>query len=105
MGALRHRDPLKCSMSALAMYLFSRWQIGSEMPPNFTSRKAWYDTKLLAGQDPFQEISWRQQYDDITQIFALCGIDSGHITHAPRISGTRSAELHGVSEKQVSFLI
>jgi hypothetical protein len=102
MGAIRHKDPLRCTMGSLAQMFFYRWQIGSEPAPNFQSRSSWYRTKLIVGRTKDEEISWRQQYDDITWLFSRCGIHSHHITHAPRAAGPQDAELHGVSEKQVS---
>src|ERR1700712_490804 len=47
MGSFRHKNPLLCSHSALAQYLFWRFHISGEEPPSFHSRKAWYDIRLL----------------------------------------------------------
>lgn len=103
MGSIRAKDPMFCTMGALAQSFFYRWQICGEQQPDFSSRAAWYRTKLLVGKDKTQqqELSWRQQYDDIVWLFSQCNVHSSHLTHAPRAAGPQQAELHGVSEKQV----
>lgn len=102
MGAMRHKDPLLCSMGALAQYLFWRWHTNREEPPCFDKRSSWYNTKLLVTTDPTTEMTWKTQYDDIIYAFGETGINSAHITHGGRISGAREAELHGCGEGQIS---
>lgn len=105
MGAMRHKDPLLCTMRALAQYLFWRWHISGEQPPVFKSRQSWYSTKLLVGDDKQQQISYTAQYSSIVDAFAMANITSIAKTHVMRGCGGRAAELHGVSERQVSLSI
>jgi hypothetical protein len=39
MGALRHRDPMLCTQSALAQYFFWRWHISGEQLPSFRRKQ------------------------------------------------------------------
>lgn len=102
-GVIRNRDPLLCTMSALAIYFFFRWHQSKEPPPDFQRRKNWYSTKVLVGSDPVKPLAFRQQYDDITEIFEQEGVVADSKTHAPRKAGPQSAEFHGVPDSQVCF--
>jgi hypothetical protein len=104
-AVIRNRDPLICSHSALAQYFFYRWHQSGEAPPSFKSRRDWYNTKILVGSNEQNSISFRQQYNDIDNLFREVGVASDSITHAPRKMGPQSAEFHGVSESQVSLVI
>jgi hypothetical protein len=102
MGAMRHRDPRLCAMGAVAQLLCWRWEMSGEPPPDFSSKQAWYRLKLLVGEDVCKPMSYPQQLDCIWEIFVACGIVSIEKTHAMRGSAARAAELHGVSQEQVS---
>lgn len=104
MGALRHKDPLLCSHSAMAQYFFTRWSLGGEAPPNFRSRRSWYRTKLLVARPgkEKEQLSYPAQYEAVWRAFAAAGIHSVKKTHAMRGCGVRSGELHGVDEEQAS---
>src|SRR5205823_3296050 len=106
MGAMRHKDPLLCPLGALSQYLFWRWQVDGEPAPDFRTRSSWYDLKLLFGKDKedrTKTLSYTAQYEAIWGIFADVGITSVKKTHAMRGCAAQQAELHGVSEKQVSI--
>jgi hypothetical protein len=102
MGALRHKDPLLCSHSAMAQYFFTRWSLRGEAPPNFRSRRSWYRTKLLVARPgkEKEQLSYPAQYEAVWRAFAAAGIHSVKKTHAMRGCGVRSGELHGVDEEQ-----
>jgi len=72
-AVIRNRDPLICSHSALAQYFFYRWHQSGEAPPSFKSRSDWYNTKILVGSDEQKSISFRQQYNDIDNLFREAG--------------------------------
>ena len=61
MGVMRHKDPLLCTMSQAAFYLFFRWQILHEPPPQFWSRPLWYNSHLLKGRDVTNTLSYETQ--------------------------------------------
>jgi hypothetical protein len=100
-AAMRHKNPLLCTMGALAQYFFFRWHCSGEEVPSFNRRRDWYTIKVLVGADRREQISWKQQYDDIASVFGALGINADSVTHAPRKAGPQSVELHGVSETQV----
>jgi hypothetical protein len=103
MGVMRHRDPLLCTTSALALLFFWRWQLSSEEPPSFRSRQDWYTIKVLVGTEKRTEISFDTQLADVLRSFLAVGITSWKKTHAGRAEGARAAERNGVSEKQVGY--
>jgi hypothetical protein len=105
MGALRHHDPLLCTQGALAQYLFWRWHISGEQPPSFQRRQNWYRTKMLVGRHKNEAISYPTQLEDVYRAFLTAGVTSVKKTHAMRGCGARGAELHSVSEKQVSLVL
>jgi hypothetical protein len=104
MGAMRHKNFLLCSTGALARYFFWRWHQTDEAFPDFRDPPSWYNIKVLVGKDKWKPIAYQTQLDTTNGAFKDAGIVSVSKTHAMRGSGARAAELHGVSEGQVSSL-
>jgi hypothetical protein len=103
MGAMRHKDPMLCSMGALAQYLVWRWHFSGEPAPDFRSRSSWYRLKLLVGgEGPTEELSYTTQYDCCLACFQEASVTTESVTHCMRGSGARLAESLGVAEGQVS---
>ena len=109
-GALRHRKPLLCLLSALAFYFLFRWDLTDEEFPDFSERKAWYDIQLLASSkhgrcrgrgSTKQPLSYSSQLDWINKALEYAGIDSKKKTHIGRNSAAKLAELLGVPEEQI----
>lgn len=63
MGAMRHKDPMLCTMGALAQYLVWRWHMSGEPAPTFRNRPDWYRLKALVGEEPTAELAYTTQYD------------------------------------------
>jgi Centromere DNA-binding protein complex CBF3 subunit, domain 2 len=103
-AAMRHKDVLLCTMGALAQYLFWRWHIVGEEPPDFSSHQAWYELKILVGADRFKPLSYETQADCCAAALAEAGIIANLVTHVCRGSSARLAELLGVLESEVSAL-
>ncbi|CAD6983165.1 unnamed protein product, partial [Tilletia controversa] len=83
--AIRHRNVEVCPIGALAMYLFYRFDVCSEDPPDFTTRRDWYDKFLLvSSKDPSSGIVWDQQAELLRKAFAELDITSSKLTHAMR---------------------
>jgi hypothetical protein len=104
MGALRHKQPLVCMLSGLAFYLLYRWDLTDEPFPDFASRPAWYEIRLIkraAGGDRQQPLSYTSQRDWVAKAFQQVGIAPSKTTHASRGAGAKMAELKGVSEEQI----
>jgi hypothetical protein len=103
-AALRHRDYRSCLVGALATYFFWRWHCSGESFPCFRTSQDWYNIKVLKRDNAhLQELlsdstasAWTRRLYDVSSI------KCSKVSHAPRISGTRLAELRGVSEDQVS---
>lgn len=101
MGVMRHQDPLLCTMGQMAFYLFYRWNIVREPPPQFKQRQQWYGLHLLRGSHTDQPISYQSQLDWINQVFAAINLNTLKKTHIGRSQGARLAELQGVGEGQI----
>jgi hypothetical protein len=104
-AAMRHKDVLLCTIGALAQYLFWRWHIAEEEPPDFSSHQAWYKLKILVGADRFKPLSYDTQADCCATALAEAGVIADLVTHVCRGSSARLAELLGVPESEVSALI
>ncbi|CAD7063756.1 unnamed protein product, partial [Tilletia caries] len=100
--AIRHRNVEVCPIGALAMYLFYRFDVCSEDPPDFTTRRDWYDKFLLvSSKDPSSGIVWDQQAELLRKAFAELDITSSKLTHAMRGGGARFASASGCSEDSI----
>ncbi|KAE8237953.1 hypothetical protein A4X06_0g9048, partial [Tilletia controversa] len=101
----RAKEVVRCPVSALAFYLFERYHVREESPPDFSSRSEWYDDRLLI--DPSipatrttgltaekQCVLLRQAFDDV-------GIISSNFTHAMRHGGARFAAAAGCSDHTI----
>lgn len=102
MGAIRHKNVLVCPVGALAQYLFFRWHQTDEEFPSFRNHQAWYDLKLLVGQDPLYAMEYHTQLDQVSQLFERCGIASSKKTHAMRVSAPNIEHLNGTTGEDVS---
>jgi hypothetical protein len=102
MGAMRHRNPMLCTMGALAQYLFWRWHMSSELAPNFKRKQDWYRLKVLVGACPTEELAYTTQYNSCFEALCRAGISAESITHIMRKKGAQEAERLGVPDPQVS---
>jgi hypothetical protein len=101
MGVMRHQDPLLCTISQTAFYLFFRWQIVREPVPQFQNRRRWYDFHLLKGRDATKPFSYEIQLKWIDEVFDAIGLSSYKKTHLGRSQGAKQAEMEGVEEAQI----
>ena len=97
----RHREPLLCTLSQLAFYLFYRWNCVREPPPCFQRRQEWYNTHVLLGLKPESPLSYEVQLSWTNRVFDATELQSLKKTHAGRSQGAQYAELAGVSENQI----
>jgi hypothetical protein len=89
MGALRHKQPLVYMPSGLAFYLLYRWDLTDEPFPNFATRSAWYNIRLLkrgAGGNRQQPLSYTSQREWAVKEFEQVGVASSK-THISRGAG------------------
>jgi hypothetical protein len=103
-GALRHKEPLVCLLSALAFYLLYRWDLTEELFPDFSIRKAWYRIRLLkrgGTANREEQLSYSTQREWAAKAFKQADVFTSMITHAGRSTGAKAAELKGVSEDQI----
>ena len=100
-GVLRHKDPLLCPIMSLAMYLFVRYELNHEAPPDFNNRQSWYQTKLLLGKQSMMPLTYATQAGWVRRVFNEAGISSRKVTHTMRGASARHADAQGVPEEQV----
>lgn len=100
-GVIRHKEPLLCTMSQTAFYLFYRWEINQETPPRFWNRQLWYDAHLFKGQNVEKPLSYEIQLKWTNEVFDKINLSSRKKTHVGRSQGAKQAELDGVEENQI----
>src|SRR5205814_1258175 len=88
-GALRHKDPLLCTMGALAQYLFWCFELAGEPPLDFQMRKSWYKTKLLLGKVTGEELSYDTQCDTTWRILMAAEAPGSKVMHLMWVKGTQ----------------
>jgi hypothetical protein len=98
----RHRHILRCPIGHLAFYLFVRWNVMREAPPEFSTREQWYGIHVLRGVDRQKPLSYATQSEWIRKAFHAAGLSSASkTTHMGRSQGAREAERAGVNEAQI----
>ena len=105
LGSMRHKDLNICAHSALANYLFNRFHVQNEAWPDFRRLKDWDDLKLLRGDDPKKPLNRSTQRLWIQKVYDGIGFTGTKKAHMGRPSGAQWAEILGVGEQQVSFVI
>lgn len=88
-------------MSQAAFYLFYRWQIVGESPPQFRSRPQWYNFHFFKGSDREKPISYEIQLKWANEVYNAINLSTDKKTHAGRAQGSKQAELEGVEENQI----
>ena len=99
--AIRHRNPLLCTLSHLAFYFFYRWNIAREPHPTFKRRQDWYKIHVLKEGDRTSPLSYETQLSWTNDVFNAAKVTSLRKTNLGRRQGARHAELDGVSESQI----
>ncbi len=99
-AVVRHKNPLLCTISQLAFYLFYRWNIVREQVPRFQRRQQWYDLHLLRGSKSTSPMSYEVQLEWINKMFDVASISSLKKTHG-RGAEARAGELSDASESQI----
>ena len=100
-GVVRHKNPLLCTLSHTAFYLFYRSNCVREEPPRFQQRQQWYNKKLIQGANEMQPISYEVQLQGTNRVFAAARLQSLRKTHAGRSEGAKQSELNSAAEGQI----
>jgi hypothetical protein len=106
-AAIRHREPQCCLIGSLAAWFFWRWQVENEAFPDFTNSDNWYDIKVIRQSKaaPTQEVSYETVNLHTKALYEAAGIAGSKTTHLPRIAGAQNADMLGVNEAYVSYLL
>lgn len=97
----RHKDIFLCSQSALAFYLFHRWDIVREAVPTFQQNQDWYNIKLFPGGSSTKELSYETHLKWTNELFNADDFHSLKKTHLGREKGSRKSNELGVEEGQI----
>ena len=101
-GAIRAREPEDCCLGALAQWLFWRWQVNGERPPDFNSRSDWYNQRVFpAASSREKGFSWETQSLWHKRVFQAVGITTSKLTHTMRGSAAKMADLMGLEADEV----
>jgi hypothetical protein len=92
-----------CTMGALAQYLFWRFELAREPPPDFRTRQSWYKIKLLVGKNVCEELSYDAQRETTWRILTKAEAVGSKVTHMPRVKGTQDGERRGGEKPEVSL--
>jgi Centromere DNA-binding protein complex CBF3 subunit, domain 2 len=102
-GVIRHRNPLLCTLSNTAFYLFYHWNCIQEEPPRFQQRQQWYNIHLIQGGNRERPISYEVQLQWTNKAFQAAHLQSLRKTHAGRSEGAKQSELNGTAEGQIRW--
>jgi len=105
-GAFRNKDVKMCVVSALAFFLFYRWQVeGKEKTPNFGSSSHWYSTKIIrrSADQSSQSLSDNTAREQTKRMYIKCGIKATAVTHLPRQTAVKHAANLLVSDPDVRY--
>jgi hypothetical protein len=94
-----------CTVSAIAFYLFLRFQVQREPWPTFDVTMDWQDIKLLRSQkDPKVALKYPAQLKLIKTDFQKHGLDLKAWTHSGRKAGVQHGERLDIPEMQIRQL-
>jgi hypothetical protein len=84
---IAHRDPLRCPLVALGMYIhwvFDHFQLAIKHKIDWTKNSSWRGFRLLFGQEPEAGLNSSNHYNVFVQAFAKAGFSSQMKQHLPR---------------------
>ena len=109
--AMRHVNPKRCAVGALALYLFYRFYYSGEMDadvrPDFTKNRTWYQIKLLTNGSKCNNIvavSRRSYTDKIRNCFKSLHIYASAFGHWGRIAAPPLMELEEVPPEFIRIM-
>ncbi|KAG9322912.1 hypothetical protein KVV02_003439 [Mortierella alpina] len=102
--ALRHSDARRCSIGALAYYLFDRFHNKDEPDPNMNSQD-FKQIKLLLGTHGSRlgVLSYSASRETTLKTFESQDMECIHLTHSGRHSGTIEAQKLGIRAEDINF--
>jgi hypothetical protein len=104
LACVRHRDPLLCSVGAVALYLYCRYTVHRETKPDFQKRSSWMKVVLLQSttavtvEERSREIPRSTEATQLKKIFDLCDVTSSKLTHAFRKVGVNLLYMMSMGE-------
>jgi len=70
-GAMRHKDVRLCTVGAVALYFFWRFEVEKETPPNTLDNSSWYDTYFMKNDERRQKKKNREKENKISVLNRL----------------------------------
>jgi hypothetical protein len=68
---VRNKDVTRCPFGALGFLLFSRWQLGDEPRPDFTSRDRYYNIYLVEGSTSTTKLTYPKIYQELKEKYGV----------------------------------
>ena len=102
---IRHKEAMLCSHNALAYHFFTRFTQMAEPFSDPRDAARWSTTPLWPGNDCTGNVSYCQQYDDVTAYFQKLGIKVNKVTHSWRVFGARLLDDMGVDDQVSLYLL
>lgn len=106
---IRHKSVKSCSVGALGLYLFGRFEITGELEDmDFTSNQKWFDNKLLIALPPNKDgetvdytkpLSYNAYTRYQKRLFKRLGINSNHYLHFGRAQGPLALQLEELDDR------
>lgn len=102
----RHKEPLLCTVSAIAFYFWFRFDINGEPWPQFHDGDKWQSVRILKNsrRDQFEKLTYAAQLKACKSAFMGLGIKTTHWTHISRTAGLQMAEQLDVPDAQLRLM-
>jgi len=100
----RHKDVVLCTISAMAFYLWMRFDAKKEEWPKWDQGVEWQSIKLLKGRGQFDELTYDAQLKYTRRTFEDRGIFMKAWTHAGRHAGVLHGEALSIPDAELRRL-
>jgi hypothetical protein len=102
----RHKEPLLCTIGAIAFYFWLRFDFNGEAWPRFHDGDTWQSIRILKNsrRAQFKKLTYSAQLKACKSAFEGLGIKETHWTHISRTTGLQMAEQLDVPDAQLRLM-
>ncbi len=86
----------------MAYFLVHRFTVKGELFPDPGDGETWNNVPLFPANDPSQNISYQQQYQNIKALLDKLGINIQKATHAFRVAGAQRLDELGIDDDVIA---
>lgn len=98
---MRSKVVTECPTGAMAMYLFSRFEVNEEEFPDLQRQAEWYPIVLYKDKSPKSAMTYEQERNNTKKSHLACKVKSTKVTHAPRVFSATKTLSNGASHDHV----